>query len=124
MAAEGGLEQGCALIIGQNIGKATSYAFTAIGASTTAKRLAVAHIRFMVRAANAIDGVTLLAAYHTAHDVVGVAVLLPAADWFTRLVERLLLERGASLTRDRAALVNRLWQSRPCVAPSHLRFRR
>jgi phosphate:Na+ symporter len=37
-----GLEQGCALIIGQNIGTATSSALAAIGASTTAKRLAVA----------------------------------------------------------------------------------
>ena len=35
-----GLDQGCALIIGQNIGTATSSAMAAIGASTTAKRLA------------------------------------------------------------------------------------
>jgi phosphate:Na+ symporter len=37
-----GLDQSCALIIGQNIGTATSSALAAIGASTTAKRLAVA----------------------------------------------------------------------------------
>ena len=35
-----GLDQGCALIIGQNIGTATSSAMAAIGASSTAKRLA------------------------------------------------------------------------------------
>src|SRR5271165_6886484 len=74
-----GLDQGCALIIGQNIGTATSSAMAAIGASTTAKRLAVAYILFkviaalialalfpftiplIVRAAGALDGVTLLA---------------------------------------------------------------
>ena len=121
-----GLEQGCALIIGQNIGTATSSALAAIGASTTAKRLAVAYILFkliaalialvafpftmplLTRAAATIDGVTLLAAYHTAYNVVGVAVLMPAIDWFTRVVERLLPERDAPLTRglDRAALAN------------------
>jgi phosphate:Na+ symporter len=62
----------------------------------------------LARAAGAFDGVTLLAAYHTAYNVVDVVVLLPAIDWFTRLVERLLPERGSPLTRglDRAALTN------------------
>ena len=119
-----GLDQSCALIIGQNIGTATSSALAAIGASSTAKRLALAYILFkliaaviavalfpvtiplLVRASNTIDGVTLLAGYHTAYNVVGVAVLLPLVDRFTRLVERILPERGSPLTRclDRAAL--------------------
>src|ERR1700690_4348610 len=77
-----GLDQGCALIIGQNIGTATSSAMAAIGASTTAKRLALAYVLFkliaalialalfpitmplILRASGALDGVTLLAAYH------------------------------------------------------------
>src|SRR5215475_9994796 len=81
-----GLDQACALIIGQNIGTATSSALAAIGASSTAKRLAVAYILFkliaavialvvfpvvtplLVRASSKIDGVTLLAAYHTAYN--------------------------------------------------------
>ena len=89
----------------------------AIGASTTAKRLAIAYVLFkmvaavialvlfpivtplLVRASKAIDGVTLLAAYHTAYNVVGVLVLLPLVDRFTRLVERILPERGSPLTR-------------------------
>jgi phosphate:Na+ symporter len=120
-----GLDQACALIIGQNIGTATSSAMAAIGASSTAKRLALAYILFkliaalialvlfpvtippLVRASNTIDGVTLLAAYHTAYNVVGVLVLLPVIDRFTRLVERILPERGSPLTRclDPAALV-------------------
>ncbi len=119
-----GLDQACALIIGQNIGTATSSAMAAIGASGTAKRLALAYVLFkliaavialvlfpltiplLVRAADSVDGVTLLAAYHTAYNVVGVAVLLPLIDAFTRFVERLLPERGSPLTRslDPAAL--------------------
>jgi phosphate:Na+ symporter len=77
-----GLDQSCALIIGQNIGTATSSALAAIGASTTAKRLAVAYVMFkliaaaialvlfpvvtplLIRASNTIDGATLLAGYH------------------------------------------------------------
>ena len=112
-----GLDQACALIIGQNIGTASSSALAAIGASTTAKRLAIAYVLFkliaavialglfpivtplLVRASNTIDGATLLAFYHTAYNVVGVVVLLPLVDRFTRLVERILPERGSPLTR-------------------------
>lgn len=123
-----GLDQACALIIGQNIGTATSSAMAAIGASSTAKRLALAYVLFkliaavialvafplttplLARAARSIDGVTLLAAYHTAYNVVGVAVLLPMIDRFTRLVERMLPERRSPLTRclDPAALATPL----------------
>ena len=121
-----GLDQGCALIIGQNIGTATSSALAAIGASTTAKRLALAYILFKIvaavlaiglfpvtmpliaRAEGAADGATLLAAYHTAYNVIGVAVLMPVIDWFTRFVERLLPETRSPLMRglDPAALEN------------------
>src|SRR5262252_4587161 len=123
-----GLDQACALIIGQNIGTATSSALAAIGASTTAKRLAIAYVLFkliaavialalfpvvtplLVRASSTIDGVTLLAAYHTAYNVVGVAVLLPLIDRFTRLVERILQDRRSPITRclDPAARVTPL----------------
>lgn len=120
------LEQGAALIIGQNIGTATSSALAAIGASTTAKRLALAYVLFKIIAAliaivafpfttalmqaasGTVDGTTLLAAYHTAYNVVGVMVLLPATRWFTRVVERLLPSRETALERalDPNALVN------------------
>ena len=71
-----GLDQALALVIGQNIGTATSSAVAAIGASSTAKRLAAAYIAFklvaaliaialfpfvtplIVRAAQTIDGTT------------------------------------------------------------------
>jgi phosphate:Na+ symporter len=117
-----GLDQACALIIGQNIGTATSSAVAAIGASSTAKRLALAYILFkliaalialvlfpvtiplLVRVSKTIHGVRLLAGYHTAYNVIGVAVLLPLIDRFTPFVERILPERGSPLTLDRAAL--------------------
>src|SRR5499427_805748 len=118
------LGQGCALIIGQNIGTATSSAMAAIGASSTAKRLALAYVLFkvvaavialllfpvlapiLISASRTIDGVTLLAGYHTAYNLVGVLVLLPLIDQFTRFVERMLPERTSALTRclDPAAL--------------------
>src|SRR5262249_8051578 len=120
------LEQGAALIIGQNIGPATSSALAAIGAGATAKRLALAYVLFKVIAAliavvafpftpalmkvfaASVDGMTLLAAYHTAYNVVGVAVLLPATEWFTRVVERLLPSRQTPLQRalDPSALAS------------------
>ncbi|MBS0270088.1 MAG: Na/Pi cotransporter family protein [Proteobacteria bacterium] len=120
------LEQGAALIIGQNIGTATSSALAAIGASTTAKRLALAYVLFKLIAAliaivafpftaavmkflaASIDGMTLLAAYHTVYNVVGVAVLLPATQWFTRVVERLLPSKQTALQRalDPSALAS------------------
>jgi phosphate:Na+ symporter len=119
-----GLDQAFALVIGQNIGTATSSAMAAIGASSTAKRLALAYVLFkliaavialvlfpittplLILASSTVDGVTLLAAYHTAYNVVGVLVLLPLIDRFTRFVERLLPDRGSPLTRclDPAAL--------------------
>lgn len=121
-----GLEQGAALIIGQNIGTASSSALAAIGASTTAKRLAVAYVLFKVIAAliaiaafpltahlmagltRSVDGATLLAAYHTAYNLVGVAVLLPATRWFTGVVERLLPARQTALEQalDPSALAS------------------
>ena len=55
-----------------------------------------------------VNGMTLLAAYHTAYNVVGVAVLLPATQWFTRIVERLLPSRQTALQRalDPSALAS------------------
>jgi phosphate:Na+ symporter len=96
----------------------------AIAASSTANRLALAYVLFkvvaavialllfpvltpiLIRASRIVDGVTVLAGYHTAYNVVGVLVLLPLIDQFTRFVERILPERTSALTRclDPAAL--------------------
>jgi phosphate:Na+ symporter len=121
-----GLDQAVALVIGQNIGTATSSAVAAVGASSTAKRLAVAYIAFklvaavvalllflpivqlMTRAAGSVDAVTLLAIYHTGYNIVGVAILLPLIVPFTRMIERLVPEQGNPLTRylDPASLTS------------------
>jgi phosphate:Na+ symporter len=121
-----GLDQAVALVIGQNIGTATSSAMAAVGASSTAKRLAAAYIAFkliaavvalvlfpivirlMLRASDSIDPVTLLAAYHTGYNVMGVAILLPLMGPFTRMIERIVPERGTIFTRglDPASLAS------------------
>ena len=120
------LDQALALVIGQNIGTATSSAMAAIGASNTAKRLAVAYIAFKLIAAavalvlfpatarglrvaaGSVDAMTLVAAYHTAYNAVGVAILLPLIGPFTRAIERLVPDRGSPFTRylDPAALAS------------------
>jgi phosphate:Na+ symporter len=139
-----GLDQALALVIGQNIGTATSSAVAAIGASSTAKRLAVAYIAFklvaaliaivlfpfvtplIVRASQTIDSTGLLAAYHTAYNVIGVAVLLPLMGPFTRLIERFVPERGSPSrnTSTRLRCVRRWSRSRRCAARSSGRLKR
>jgi phosphate:Na+ symporter len=118
------LDQSLALVIGQNIGTSTSSAMAAIGASSTAKRLAVAYVAFKViaavvalvlfpvvarlmqRASGSVDPVTLVAAYHTAYNVMGVAILLPLIGPFTKVIERIVPERVSVFARalDPAAL--------------------
>lgn len=117
-------DQAAALVIGQNIGTAVSSALAALGATTPAKRTALAHVLFNVitaavvlaafpllapliaRAAERMDATILLAGFHTGYNVLGVAMLLPLVGPFSRLVERLLPQRGPDLTRflDRSAL--------------------
>lgn len=67
-------------------------------------------IPLLVRASKSVDGATLLAGYHTANNVIAVAVLLPFVDRFTRFVERIFPERASPLTRclDPAALATPL----------------
>ncbi|CAG0957061.1 hypothetical protein PHYC_00524 [Phycisphaerales bacterium] len=122
-----GPDQAAALVIGQNIGTAVSSALAAIGATTPAKRTALAHVLFnvvtavialaafplyaplIVKAATpprSMDATIMLAAFHTAYNVVGVAMLLPLVGPFARLVERLVPQRGPAFTRhlDRSVL--------------------
>jgi phosphate:Na+ symporter len=114
------LVQAAALVIGQNVGTTVTAAVACIGASTPARRAAVAHILFnlltglvafvllatFVRVAVALMGVfepepgaLTLAAFHTLFNVLGVALLLPWISGFARLVVRLVPQRGPQLTR-------------------------
>lgn len=114
-----GLEQGAALVIGQNVGTTVKAAAASIGASVPAKRTALAHIVFnvltgivafailplMLRVADIADGAfgaggpSTLAAFHSVFNVLGVVLLLPWLDRFSALIERAVPERGRLLTR-------------------------
>jgi phosphate:Na+ symporter len=113
------LQQGAALVIGQNVGTTVTAGLAAIGASVPAKRTALAHVLFnvltgivafavlpvMLQVAYAAVGPgagsspTTLAAFHTVFKVLGVALLLPVLTRFCRLIERMLPDRGPVLTR-------------------------
>lgn len=118
----GGIDitQGAALVIGQNVGTTVTAALAAIGATNAAKRTALAHILFNVltgviafgllpafawivdlferhRAHDA--GVATLAAFHTAFNIIGVAIFLPVSARFARLVESIVPERGSGFAR-------------------------
>jgi phosphate:Na+ symporter len=111
------LEQGGALVIGQNVGTTLTAALAAIGASIPARRTALAHILFnLLTGAIAfallplmLSGIGMLngreggsgtlAAFHTVFNLLGVALILPAIQPFSRMVMRLIPEREQSLTR-------------------------
>lgn len=114
------LPQAAALVIGVNLGTTVTAAIAAAGASLAAKRTALAHLLFnlvtgvaaflllplFVRVAAALAGAvaggapaTLLAAFHTTFNLIGVALLMPLTRPFADLVERVLAERGPRLTR-------------------------
>jgi phosphate:Na+ symporter len=114
-----GLDQAATLVIGQNMGTTVTAALASIGAPVLARRTAVAHILL-----NAFSGVLALlmlplylevlhalidrgtlgpaesiALFHTAFNLVGVAVLLPLSGRYAELLTRLVPERGPRLTR-------------------------
>ena len=120
------LYQAATLVVGQNIGTTVTAAIAAVGASVPARRTALAHILFngltgliafailplFVRLVDGIadrigggDDAMSLAAFHTAFNLLGVAVLLPFIRPFANLVTRLVPERGAALTRNLDATV-------------------
>lgn len=119
-----GLNHAAALVIGQNVGTTVTAGLAAIGASTAAKRTALAHAMFnlltglvalavlpvFVRLAHGLadnlDGAAgggnaavALAAFHTLFNVLGVILLLPVIRQFSRLVVRLVPERLGAMTR-------------------------
>lgn len=114
------LLQAAALVTGQNLGSSLTTAAGALGASSAAKRTAVAHVLFNVVTTAVVFvilplevralelgcgalGVTepalLLATFHTAFNVIGVAIFLPALGPLVRVVTHLVPEGGPQLTR-------------------------
>lgn len=113
-------EQAAPLVIGAAIGTTLTGALAAIGGSVSAKRTALAHVLFNLgtgliavvllpvffqliawaqRNAGLDAGAMSLAAFHSTFIALGVLVFLPAVGPFSRLIERLLPERGPDLTR-------------------------
>ena len=115
-----GLEQAAAMVIGQNIGTTPKALLAALGATAPARRTAMAHVVFNVgtgAVALAIlpmfiwvatvtagsgpghDPTITLAVFHTFFNVFGIVLVLPWLGTFTRLVSKLVPERGLALTR-------------------------
>lgn len=118
-----GLEQAAALVIGQNVGTTPKALLASIGASTAARRTAVAHVAFNLLtgavalgllallarfgldpdgALRGFDPALVIAGFHTGFNVVGVALFLPWLPTFAALVARLVPDRGPPLTRHLA----------------------
>jgi phosphate:Na+ symporter len=114
------LQQAAAMVIGANIGTTVTAGLAAIGASTSAKRTALAHLMFNVvtgvtafgllplfvalsaRVGSELgpgDAATALAAFHTVFNAFGVLLVFPFAGRFASFVERVIPERGPHLTR-------------------------
>lgn len=115
-----GLEQGTSLIIGASIGTTSASALAAIGATTSAKRTALAHILFSVVAGVLAFllvpifvwgvliaekhfgfqfGAVILAAFHSGFTLLAALLILPGLSRFSAVMERLIPERGPALTR-------------------------
>jgi phosphate:Na+ symporter len=114
------LAQAAALVIGQNIGTTLTAAVAAVGATSSAKRTAVAHILFnlitgivafivlpyfialvhiAVQTFGIVDDTITLACFHSAFNLLGIFIILPFIGVFSRLLTRIIPERGPYLTR-------------------------
>ncbi len=115
-----GMNQAAALVIGQNIGTTVTAVIASIGASVPARRTALAHILFnvftavvallllpvfgtvmrgYVEARDSDAALIAIAGFHTAFNLLGVALLLPAIKPYCRMVERILPQDSPQLTR-------------------------
>jgi phosphate:Na+ symporter len=114
------LPQAAALVIGQNVGTTVTAALACIGASTAARRTAVAHILFnagtgaiaflilpqflalsrdVAAELQGNTGTLALAAFHTSFNVLGLLIFAPWMSRFASAVARIVPERGPLLTR-------------------------
>ncbi len=115
-----GIEQAAALTVGMAVSTITTTALSAIGASTQAKRTAMAHIlihlsvgvvgfiqlpaflyvlRRFAPDASPGDQAIFLTAFFTTFKLTTVIILYPLTDKFAAFIERVLPDRGIFLTR-------------------------
>jgi phosphate:Na+ symporter len=107
------LPQAAAAVIGFDLGTTGSAVIAALRGSLAARRTSFAHVIFNVftaagafallgvlpRIAAGLPADVALVAFHTFFNLAGVAVAIPLAGPFARLVERLVPERRRTLTR-------------------------
>lgn len=114
------VSQAAYMIVGQNVGTTPTAWIAALGAPAAAKRTALAHVLFnLFTAAGALlvlpwlldalqtlfgasgphHETTVLAAFHSTFNLLGVAILLPLARPFAALVERIIPDRTPRATR-------------------------
>lgn len=114
------LDQALTLVIGASIGTTVTAALAAIGASVPARRTALAHILFnsfagmlafllqplfllavekVEAGGEALPAASYLAVFHTSFNLLGAALVLPGVERFSRVVIRLVPDRGPALTR-------------------------
>lgn len=112
-----GLIQAAALVIGQNVGTTVTAGLGAIGGSAVVRRTALAHLIFnVVTAAVALallpglwplaegklakaEPALLISAFHTAFNVLGLALFVPFIFKLAAWLERHVEEHGAELTQ-------------------------
>lgn len=115
-----GIEQAALLVIGQNIGTTFTALLAALGATAQARRTAAVHILFNLGTGAVAfatlpifmrlvidiamhDGgghaATAIAAFHTAFNILGVALFMPVVRPLAWFIERMLPERSPRATR-------------------------
>lgn len=133
-AAEGGLlpvEAACALVIGTNLGTSKTAILAAIGATSNARRLAVAHVAFnlltgtvallllptmiavLARLPQWFAGqpptpAVLIAMFHTAFNLLGVVLMAPCSGLLLRGLEACFRSREDVVSRPRHLDANSL----------------
>lgn len=114
------LDQAAAMVIGQNIGTTFTTIVAIIGATVPAKQTAWAHILFNVITGivailflpqlvwvvvgfsewiGSTDAAIVLATFHTVFNLLGVGLLMPFIQPFTRFISRIIPDTSVSLTR-------------------------
>ncbi len=114
------LAQASALVIGQNIGTTLTAGIAAMGATSSARRTAAAHIMFNVitgivaflilpyfiylvgliaHTFGVADNTITLALFHSSFNILGIIIILPFLKFFSGFLMRIIPERGPYLTR-------------------------
>jgi phosphate:Na+ symporter len=112
-----GIDQAAAMAVGQNVGTTVTAAIASLGGSAAVRRIALAHFTFNVgtglvallllapfsylAATRPLAGepALALAGFHSAFNLLGIAIFLPFTDRLAEWLERAVPERGDELTR-------------------------